>query len=61
MPKTTVWAYGPTGGSDSAFTSPGLSISALQNRPVQIKWTNELVDRNGRYLPHLFAVDRSLH
>ena len=61
MPRTTLWAYGPTGGSDSAFTSPGLSIAAQQNRPVQIKWTNELVDRNGRYLPHLFAVDRSLH
>lgn len=61
MPSTTMWAYGPTGGSNTAFSSPGLTIQAKSGVPVQIKWTNELMDGQGRYLPHLFAVDRTLH
>lgn len=61
MPQTTVWAYGPTGEDAEAFHAPGLTIMATSGTAVQVKWTNELVDDEGRYLPHLFAVDRSLH
>jgi FtsP/CotA-like multicopper oxidase with cupredoxin domain len=28
---------------------------------VRVKWINELVDANGKYLPHLLAVDPTLH
>ena len=31
------------------------------NRPVRVKWINELVDANGNYLPHLLPVDPTLH
>ena len=40
---------------------PALTIEAKQNRPVRVKWINGLVDANGNYLPHLFAVDQTLH
>ena len=28
---------------------------------MRVKWINGLVDANGNYLPHLFAVDQTLH
>ena len=63
---TTVWSYGSMvdprpvaeGGT---LNYPALTIEANQNRPVRVKWINGLVDANGNYLPHLFAVDQTLH
>ena len=31
------------------------------NRPVRVKWINELVDDGGDFLPHLLPVDPTLH
>ena len=31
------------------------------NRPVRVKWINDLVDADGKYLPHLLPVDPTLH
>ena len=31
------------------------------DRPVRVKWINDLVDANGNYLPHLLPVDQTLH
>jgi hypothetical protein len=33
------------------------------NKPVQVKWVNQLVDLNQRYRPHLLAdqLDQTLH
>jgi spore coat protein A len=60
MPATTVWGYGsaPHGGT---FNYPAFTIEARADRPVRIKWINDLVDRRGRYLPHLLPVDPTLH
>ena len=63
---TTVWSYGSMvdprpvaqGGT---LNYPALTIEALRDRPVRVKWINDLVDENGNYLPHLFAVDQTLH
>ena len=41
--------------------APSLTIEAQYNRPVRVKWINELVDANGNYLPHLLPVDPTLH
>ena len=41
--------------------APSLTIEATANRPVRIKWINELVDANGNFLPHLLPVDPTLH
>ena len=57
---TTVWGYGSV--TDPAtFNSPSLTIEATADRRVEVTWGNELVDRNGRYLPHLLPVDQTLH
>ena len=41
--------------------APSLTIESRWNRPVRIKWINDLVDANGNYLPHLLPVDPTLH
>lgn len=65
MPATTVWGYGPNPatvqGGPVIFNAPSLTIEAKYNRPVRVKWMNELVDANGNYLPHLLPVDPTLH
>jgi spore coat protein A, manganese oxidase len=65
MPSTTVWGYGAVAAASKRglllHNAPSLTIEASWNRPVQIKWINDLVDTNGAYLPHLLPVDQTLH
>jgi FtsP/CotA-like multicopper oxidase with cupredoxin domain len=65
MPKTTVWGYGAvTAASKNALlihNAPSLTIEAQWNRPVRVKWINDLKDANGNYRPHLLPVDPTLH
>ena len=65
LPDTTVWGYGPARAkgrkSNRISNAPSLTIEAIQGRPVRVKWVNELVDAKGNYLPHLLAVDPTLH
>jgi spore coat protein A, manganese oxidase len=63
LPPTTVWGYGPVTAQNgpAIFNAPSLTIEARHNKPVRIKWINELVDANGDYLPHLLPVDQTLH
>jgi spore coat protein A len=60
MPKTTVWSYGSINHPWS-FNCPAFTIEARYGKPVRVKWINDLVDENGDYLPHLLAVDQTLH
>jgi bilirubin oxidase len=60
MPTTTVWGYG-SAPHRGTFNSPAFTIEARADRPVRVKWINQLVDRNGRFLPHLLPVDPTLH
>jgi len=60
LPSTIVWGYGATG-QPATFSYPALTIEATQNKPVRVKWINGLVDSQGNYLPHLLAVDQTLH
>lgn len=61
FPKTTVWGYGAKSNSAS-FRWPANTIEATVNKPVRVRWINELKDLStGKYLPHLFAVDQTLH
>jgi spore coat protein A len=65
MPATTVWGYGAVA-TDSKrglliHNAPSLTIEAKWNTPVRVKWINDLVDDSGNYLPHLLAVDPTLH
>lgn len=65
MPPTTVWGYGAVTSASKhglkVHNAPSLTIEAQTNRPVRIKWINDLKDANGNYLPHLLAVDPTLH
>ncbi|HRW20203.1 MAG TPA: multicopper oxidase [Dermatophilaceae bacterium] len=64
LPTTTVWGYGPAAGvgGRQVHSAPSMTIEAPWNRPVRVKWINELTDpATGRYRPHLFAVDPTLH
>jgi bilirubin oxidase len=60
MPTTTVWGYGSLSAPGS-FNYPAFTIEAKWNAPVRVKWVNDLKDSAGRFLPHLFAVDPTLH
>lgn len=65
LPPTTVWGYGPASAASRRglllHNAPSLTIETQWNRPVRVKWINELVDADGRYLPHLLPVDPTLH
>ena len=65
LPATTVWGYGGKAAQSNrgllVHNAPSLTIEAQYNRPVRVKWINELVDGNGNYLPHLLPVDPTLH
>jgi FtsP/CotA-like multicopper oxidase with cupredoxin domain len=65
MPSTTVWGYGAVRAASKravlVHNAPSLTIEAQHNRPVRVKWINDLVDANGDYLPHLLTVDPTLH
>lgn len=67
LPRTTVWGYGAVAadrqGRDllGVFHAPSLTIEAKVGTPVRVRWINELVDAEGRYLPHLLPVDPTLH
>jgi FtsP/CotA-like multicopper oxidase with cupredoxin domain len=65
LPFTKVWGYGAVSSESKRglriHNAPSLTIEADWNRPVRVKWINELVDANGNYLPHLLPVDPTLH
>jgi len=65
LPPTTVWGYGAVTSSGKRglllHNAPSLTIEARHNRPVRVKWINDLKDANGDYLPHLLPVDQTLH
>jgi FtsP/CotA-like multicopper oxidase with cupredoxin domain len=65
LPATTVWGYGAVASESKRglllHNAPSLTIEAQANRPVRIKWINDLKNANGNYLPHLLPVDPTLH
>ena len=62
---TPVWGYGAVSSANKRglllHNAPSLTIEARHNKPVRVKWINDLVDANGNYLPHLLPVDQTLH
>jgi spore coat protein A, manganese oxidase len=65
MPATTVWGYGAVKSASKngllIHNAPSLTIEAQWNRPVRVKWINDLKKENGEYLRHLLPVDQTLH
>lgn len=61
FPKTTVWGYGAYG-VEGTHNAPSFTIEARWNRPLRVRWVNNLVDpATGEYVPHLLDVDQTLH
>jgi FtsP/CotA-like multicopper oxidase with cupredoxin domain len=71
-PQTTVWSYGPAwesaGDNEGLHATagghyfyPAFTIEAKSNKPVRVKWINELKDAAGNFRPHLLPVDQTLH
>ena len=62
---TPVWGYGAVSAANQKglllHNAPSLTIEARVNEPVRVKWINDLVDAEGKYLPHLLPVDQTLH
>ena len=65
LPTTTVWGYGAVAAASKRglllHNAPSLTIEATWDRPVRVKWINDLVDERGDHLPHLLPVDPTLH
>ena len=65
LPGTTVWGYGAVASESQrgllVHNAPSLTIEAKWNRPVRVKWINDLRDPGGDFLPHLLPVDPTLH
>ncbi|HVQ17463.1 MAG TPA: multicopper oxidase, partial [Actinomycetes bacterium] len=65
LPATTVWGYGAVASMGSRVmlihNAPSLTIEAEWDRPVRVKWINDLRDGEGNYLHHLLPVDPTLH
>jgi FtsP/CotA-like multicopper oxidase with cupredoxin domain len=69
LPATTVWSYGraeeavpavaPSPGS--SFNYPAFTVEATSGVTTRVRWINDLKDAAGNFLPHLFAVDQTLH
>jgi bilirubin oxidase len=57
---TTAWSYGSVQ-YPQTFNYPAFTIEARAQRPIRVKWINDLVDASGNYLPHLLPVDQTLH
>ncbi|WP_175557541.1 multicopper oxidase family protein [Raineyella antarctica] len=60
-PKTPVWGYVSATDPNPLVHTPAATIETPRDRPVRVLWRNKLVDEKRRYLPHMFAVDPTLH
>ena len=54
-------AAGVAPAPNSQFNYPAYTMENIKDRTTRVNWINDLVDANGNALPHLFAVDQSLH
>lgn len=58
--STPVWGYGQNDAVGPTW--PGRTFERhVKDKPLEIKWSNDLVDNNNNPLPHLLPVDTSLH
>ncbi|MDH4116231.1 MAG: multicopper oxidase domain-containing protein [Acidimicrobiia bacterium] len=60
LPKTTVWSYASRD-FPGTLNYPAFTVEATWNKPVQVIWSNDLVDAAGGFLPHLLPIDQTLH
>lgn len=60
-------AVGVAPAPGSSFNYPAFTVENIAGLPTKVRWINDLVEKNpaspnfGKYLPHLFRVDQTLH
>ncbi|WP_203914300.1 multicopper oxidase family protein [Rhizocola hellebori] len=59
-PPTQVFGYGAVADAAS-FHYPSATIEARVDRPVRVKWLNQLTTSSGSYRSHLLSIDPTLH
>ncbi len=59
-PGTSVWGYGSIH-APSTFSYPSFTLEARWEKPLRVKWINQLMNAAGNFLPHLLPVDQTLH
>jgi len=69
--STRVWSYGPASdplpamgvapAANSQFNYPAYTIETMTHTPVNVRWINDLVDKEGNYLDHLLPIDQTVH
>jgi len=47
--------------ANSQFNYPAYTIESDSGTQVNVRWINDLVDKNGNYLPHLLPIDQTVH
>jgi FtsP/CotA-like multicopper oxidase with cupredoxin domain len=67
FPKTPLWAYGNPS-NPATFNNPAFTFEVTKDVDTTVTYTNELVDANGNYLPHIIQdadgkplIDQTLH
>ena len=67
FPKTELWGYGNPANA-ATFNNPAFTVEVTQNTPSRVKWTNELVDAAGNFVPHILQdkdkvpiIDQTVH
>lgn len=63
VPDSTALGGGPgiAPAANSQFNYPAYTIETIADVPVKVRWSNELVDATGKFLPPLLTVDQTLH
>lgn len=66
---TSVWSYGPDDDPTpkvapdpgSQFNYTAYTIETMSTVPVNVRWINDLVDKNRDFLVHLLPIDQTVH
>ncbi|NJD57252.1 MAG: copper oxidase [Nitrospirae bacterium] len=69
FPPTKVWGYGPAidpkpdvaPSPASQFNYPAYTVETTSGIPVNVRWINDLVNKDGEFLPHFLPVDQTVH
>ncbi|HXV76204.1 MAG TPA: multicopper oxidase [Candidatus Polarisedimenticolaceae bacterium] len=54
-------AAGVAPAPNSQFNYPAYTVETISYQTVDVRWINDLVDENGRFLKHLVPIDQTLH
>ena len=60
FPKTKLFAYGPKN-NPALAASPAMTFEVRKNERTLVRWNNDLVDAQGKFIPHFLSIDQTIH